>query len=306
VISLLRTVRSVAFLALSLVLAAPLACQEQKPVPSNLFRMTVFELKLHGLAVALETPSGSLYLVDTGKKEGDYDSGRDTIAPFLKARGIKEIAGILVSHPHHDHFEGASYLIKHFKVRTFVDAGVEGPLVDDSYVKLKTHAREKGVELKTVRAGDTLKWDDALEVTVLAPPKEGVKADDGNFLNNNSIVLRIRHGKNVFLLPGDIQHEGRTSLMAAVPAETLKANVLIAPHHGFLESKHFAEAVKPETVVVSCLAEYTDKKPVSPGKQATALFEAVGAKVYVTAWHGTVEIVSDGAACTVKSQRERK
>jgi competence protein ComEC len=306
VISLVQAVRSVALLALALVLSEPLACQEQKPVPSNLFRMTVFELKLHGLALALETPSGSLYLVDTGKKESDYDSGRDTIAPFLKARGVKEIAGILVSHPHHDHFEGASYLIKNFRVRTFLDAGVEGPLVADSYVKLKNHVSDRGIEYKSVHAGDVLKWDDALEVAVLAPPKEGVKSDDGNFLNNNSIVLRIRHGKNVFLLPGDIQHDGRNSLMAAVPPETLRAKVLIAPHHGFFEGKHFAEAVKPETVVVSCLAEYSDKKLASPGKQATALFEAVGAKVYVTGWHGTVEITSDGAACTVKTEREHQ
>jgi len=296
-------------LTLSAALALPAACQEKAPpapLPAGSLRLTVFELKLHGLAMALETPSGSLYLIDSGKKDGDDDSGKDTIAPFLKARGIKEIAGILISHPHHDHFEGAAYLLKHFKVKSLIDAGLEGPLVSEDYARLKAHAKERGAELRVVRAGDTLKWDEALEVSVLAPPRSGVKAADRDFLNNNSIVLRIRHGKNVFLLPGDIESEGRDSLLESQPLETLKATLLVAPHHGFFSGKRFAEAVKPETVVVSCLAEYSDKKPHVPGQIATDLFGSVGAKVYVTAWHGSIEATSDGSTCTVKPSRERK
>lgn len=295
------TSRIVAALGLALLPATTPACQEP-----GTFRMTVFELARHGLAVALETPSGAIYFVDTGKKEGDADAGKDTLAPFLKARGVRNIAGILVSHPHRDHFEGAAYLLKHFRVKSFLDGGVDGPLVDSDYGRLKTLAREKRAECRAVRAGEALNWDDALEVTVLAPPKEGVTSADKDRLNNNSVVLRVRHGKNVFLLPGDLEAEGRDSLLSAAAAETLRATVLVAPHHGFFEGKRFAEAVKPEIVVASCLAEYSDRKPRSPGKQAADLFGAVGARVYVTAWHGTVEIVSDGATCTVKSAREPK
>jgi len=303
------SMRLLRVLAAVLALAGPLACQEKAaptPPPAGSLRMTVFELPLHGLAIALETPSGALYLVDTGKKEGDADAGKDVIAPFLKARGVKEIAGILVSHPHRDHFEGAAYLLKHFRVKSFIDGGIEGPLVDEDYAKLKTHAREKGAELRTVRAGDVLKWDDALEVTVLGPPKTGVAAPDKDFLNDNSVVLRIRHGANVLLLPGDIESEGRDSLLAHPPADGLKATVLVAPHHGFSSGKRFAEAVKAETVVVSCLADYPDKKPRSPGQAATEFFGAAGAKVYVTAWHGPVEITSDGKTCAVRTAREKK
>lgn len=261
--------------------------------------MTVFELKLHGLAIALETPSGAVYFVDTGKENSDFDSGKQVLAPFLRSRNVKEIAGILISHPHRDHFEGAPYLLKHFPVKTFIDAGVE----DNDYAKVPALAKDLGASYRKVRAGDTLAWDDGLEVSVLAPPKDGVKSPDNDSHNNNSIVLRIRHGKNVFLLPGDIEKEGRDSLLAAVPAEKLRADVLVAPHHGFFEGRKFVEAVQPKTVVVSCLSEYSDKKPASPGKLATAVFGAGGAKVYVTAWNGTVEIVSDGSTVTVKSDR---
>jgi beta-lactamase superfamily II metal-dependent hydrolase len=273
----------------------PAEAQERK----GSLRMTVFELKLHGLAIALETPSGAVYFVDTGKESGDVDSGKHVLAPFLRARGLKEIAGILISHPHRDHFEGASYLLKHFAVKSFVDAGVE----DNDYARLLTLAKDRGAAYRKVRAGDSLAWDDGLEVSVLAPPKDGVKSSENDAHNNNSIVLRIRHGRNVFLLPGDIEKEGRDSLLAAVPAETLRADVLVAPHHGFFEGKKFAETVQPKTVIVSCLSEYSDKKPASPGKLATSVFGAVGAKVYVTAWNGTVEVVSDGSTISVKSER---
>lgn len=308
-----RLLRPFAALALAVVLASPLACQEKQqpasapaPLPAGVFRMTVLGLKVHGLAIVLQTPSGAVYVVDTGKKDDDYDAGHDAIAPFLKARGIEEIAGIVVSHPHRDHYEGAAYLLKHFKVKSFSDAGLENSQIHESYHKLVAHARERGAEIRTIRAGEVLKWDEALEVTVLAPPKDGLKTSDESLLNNNSIVLRIQHGKNVFLLPGDLESEGRDALLAAVPHNQLKATVLVAPHHGFAEGHRFAETVKPEYVMVSCLDHYADKKIASPGRHATDFYGAVGARVWVTAWNGSVEVTSDGSACTVRPERESK
>ncbi len=302
-----HALRFVAILALIVIaLASAPACQEPKtPAPGKL-RVTVFELEAHGLAIALETPSGAVYFVDAGGKDADHDAGKQTLAPFLRARGVNEVAGILVSHPHHDHFEGARYLLKHFSVKSFVDGGADGPLVDDEYVDLKKLARKRGAECRVVHAGDTLAWDPDLEVTVLAPPNEGVQSKEKDFLNDNSVVLRIRHGRNVFLLPGDVEHGGSESLLASVPAETLKSTVLVAPHHGFFEERRFVEAVKPEIVVVSCQAAYADKEPRSPGELAKSLFGAAGAKVYVTSFDGTISIVSDGATCKVSVGRESK
>jgi len=256
-------------------------------------RVTVLELKEHGTAVVVETPSGAVYVVDTGKK----DDGRDTVLPFFRARGVEEIAGLVVTHPHRDHYEGAEYLLKHLRVKSFIDAGLDHKSIDGDYRKL----RKRAADVRTVRAGDTLAWDDALEVTVLAPPRDGVASNDKDFLNDNSIVLRVRHGKCAFLFPGDIEEAGAEALLAT--KEDLKSTVLVVPHHGFFTSRRFAEAVKPEIAVASCLAEYKDRKPASPGELAKELFGAVGAKVYVTARHGNVRLVSDGS--TVKATSER-
>jgi glyoxylase-like metal-dependent hydrolase (beta-lactamase superfamily II) len=66
-----------------------------------------------GLAVVMETPAGKTYLYDTGNGypdsdgwAGDYNAGRDTIVPYLEARGVKSLDGVLISHAHYDHFGG--------------------------------------------------------------------------------------------------------------------------------------------------------------------------------------------------------
>lgn len=277
-----------------------------RPKPAGALRMTIFELPVHGLAIAIETPSGALHFVDTGGKEEDGSSGKEVLAPFIRACGASEIAGIVISHPDRDHFEGARHLLKHFKVRAFCDALAADVPVPGDYVELRERARASGAAVRVLHAGDVLDWDPALEITVLAPPQDGIATKEKNRDNDHSLVLRIRHGTQVFLLPGDIETAGARSLLATIPAATLRADVLVAPHHGFFTEARFAEAVAPKTVVVSCLAEYDDKQPRIPARQAEQLFGAVGAKVWVTAWDGTVTITSDGGRCEVGASRKRE
>jgi competence protein ComEC len=156
-----------------------------------------------------------------------------------------------------------------------------------------------------VRSGDKLKWDEALEVEVLSPPKEFLKQPKGveYEINDNSVVLRVRHDRNVFLFTGDIGELGQDYLLQTIGAEKLKSTVLAAPHHGFDSYKRFAAVVKPEVVVASCLKDYPRDSIRSPGQQATDVYRTVGAQVYVTAWHGTVQITSDGESYRVKTDR---
>ena len=276
------------------------------PKPAGALRLTIFELPVHGLAIAVETPAGALRFVDTGAKADERSSGKEVLGPFVTASGAREIAGITISHPDRDHFEGARYLLKRFAVREFADGLAADAKLADDYVELREQARSAGATVRMLRAGDVLDWDPALEVTVLAPPTAGIATRRKDHENDHSLVLRVRHGTQVFLLPGDIERAGAASLLAAHPTATLRADVLVAPHHGFFDDAKFAATVAPKHVVVSCQAEYADKEPREPGRLAEQLFGAVAAQGWVTAWDGTVTITSDGANSTVTASRPRR
>ena len=110
--------------------------------------VTWLDMAYHGLAVVVETPGGKVFVIDTGgtKQSGteNYNAGRDTVAPFLTARGYKEIAGITISHPHGDHYGGAGWLLENWKVREFVDNGYEGRGQTDAYKQLRSVADQRG------------------------------------------------------------------------------------------------------------------------------------------------------------------
>src|SRR5688572_8616031 len=80
--------------------------------------LTPLRMRHLGLAVYIQTPSGKNYLYDLGsaypvpRRPGvqDYDTGRDTIAPFLREKKISVIDGVVISHSHGDHHGGGPYL----------------------------------------------------------------------------------------------------------------------------------------------------------------------------------------------------
>jgi beta-lactamase superfamily II metal-dependent hydrolase len=72
-----------------------------------------------------------------------------------------------------------------------------------------------------------------------------------------------------------------------------------APHHGFDSYEPFAKVVQPEIVVISCGANGAELR----AGRTKAAFASVGSTIYVTPWHGAVEIVSDGTTYTVRTER---
>lgn len=296
------------------------------------FILTCFEMpdihKGAGLAIVLQTPSGHTYLYDTGvgypsKSDAsgwvsDFNAGRDLIVPFLRKNNIKEIDGVVISHAHLDHYGGLLWLVDHFPIKKLYDSGYEfpGKLSPDwqselgGYTKLRERFKARG-EYQEAHTGDKLNLDDQLDVEVIAPPKtffgeahpERRKASDPPehyLVNANSLELRIRYGKVVFLFPGDIQKEDQVeSLLPSLPPGKFKADILIAPGHGIntAQTPEFAAVVRPKVVIASVFTRYV------ANSSAPEIYGKVGAKVYITGLQGWIRVTSDGEDYKVETER---
>ncbi|MBI5683822.1 MAG: MBL fold metallo-hydrolase [Verrucomicrobia bacterium] len=328
--------RTTCVLEMILCLAVCACCHAAEPADTGAgkFTLTVLDIPdIHrgaGLALVMQTPGGRTFLYDTGNGypsatnvsgwASDHNSGRDLIAPLLRQRGVKELDGVVISHAHYDHFGGFVWLVDHFPIRKLYDTGYEMPgraSGDYSgelghYAKLRQSFMRRPGAHQVARAGDKLDWDKQLVVEVLAPPKEFFherhpenrpKNDPPAhyLLNANAMILRIQHGKVVFVLGGDIEAEDqRISLLPSLPPGKLKCDVLIAPGHGIHAIPEFAEATRPKVAVASLFARW------AKGIPAWKVYGAVGAKVYVTGVHGQVEFVSNGENFTTKAARESR
>lgn len=270
--------------------------------------MTILDCRLHGLAVVLQTPGGKTWLVDTGPSpKGDQEPARDVLASFLKQAGVPALDGVLISHPHGDHRGGLPYLMERFRIGQLVDAGYDeiGGAELEAYRKTRAHYVAGGGRSVIVALGAKLSLDPELEAEILWPPvglhRPDPKRKDEALYNSNSIVLRVRHGTNVFLFPGD--HHGIAGLAKFVTPEKLKCDLLVAPHHGLNSIPAMAAATKPKFVVVPSLQEYLNPL-IRPYELTKSAFEPVGSNVYATWVHGDITAVSDGRTLRVTAQRQ--
>lgn len=280
----------------------------ESPAEGQRFSVTVLNLQNHGLAVLLETPGGKHFLLDAG---GGGD-GKNVVKPFLEAKGIKRLEGLLVSHPHGDHQGGVPTILENFQVDTYLLSPVDRiapPELKNAEaefsLQLRKMAAERGAKIEELWAGKVLDWDPALEVEVLWPPEKlhlPPRIIPGDY-KPHSIVLRVQHGQNVFLFPGDLSG-GSAEILTSQQPEKIRADFLLVPHHGFFGSKKFAEAVQAQVAVAACIVDHADHPTRNvPGIQAVNLFAPVGTGVYVTAWHGMVRAESDGQKISITTER---
>ena len=121
-------------------------------------------------------------------------------------------------------------------------------------------------------------------ILALHPPEQGVAGTD----NANSLCVLIEFAGRRILLPGDLEPPGMQML---VSQPITKVDVLMAPHHGSLNSKSdsLLRWCDPETVVIS-----GSTRAVSP--RVLDSFAAENREVFVTARDHAIriEVSSDG------------
>lgn len=183
-----------------------------------------------GLAIVVRDGERAL-VFDTGLK---YRSGGSAaasiIVPYLRARGVRRLQRIIISHPDNDHAGGASDLTQAFPPE-----------------HLHTGPEVQASDAQVCKRGDQWRWRHT-HFQFLSPGDRQHQLRG----NNASCVLLIRHGETSVLLTGDIEARAERVLVANY-GDGLKSDVLVLGHHGSRTSStaDFLSAVSPKVGVAS-------------------------------------------------------
>lgn len=266
---------------LSLLMFLPLLFTEAKQPEIGDINMTLLDVG-QGLSAVVQT-SHHLLIYDTGAKFSEQsDMGQSVLLPFLHSQGITKIDRLIISHGDNDHIGGAASLIRGIpteKVLTSV------PQLLSDYAPI------------ACAAGQSWLWD-GVQFTMIAPQQMFVSE------NNNSCVLKIRSAHGTVLLTGDIEAAAESWLVQTY-GDALKADLLIAPHHGSKTSSTagFLRAVQPDYILIP--AGYRNQFG-HPHKDVLARYRQVNAKCLNSADSGAIAVNVKNNVFTVQGMREKE
>jgi competence protein ComEC len=255
---------------LGFLLLLPMFLNKPEPPAQDALRLIVFDVG-QGLAVAAQTRRHAL-LYDTGPDfSGEADSGNRILVPTLRALGIAELDGLVLSHDDTDHTGGTASVMQAMPVG-WVSSSLPAthPLLQsNSPDETPSHSTKpasgqvagyrpmpspqsspasgRGGERErqsSIPAGegpgervlrrcqDGESWNwDGVQFEMLHPAFGNESTKKKARDNDRSCVLRISVGKRSVLLAGDIEKNSETRLLRE-HADKLSASLLVVPHHG--------------------------------------------------------------------------
>lgn len=250
-----------------------------KPKAAEVF-LTVLDVG-QALAVVVRTKHHVL-LYDTGLSALSHNSGTDVIIPYLRNHQLNNIDLMLISHGDNDHLGGAASIFKIINVKK----------IETSDIKKINFAKS---DLCLPR-----KWHwDGIDFTILYPTLTNL-----NLGNNSSCVLMIDAGRQRVLLTGDIEAYAENKLLELFLP--LRADVIIAPHHGSKTSStpNFIASVDPKYVIYS--VGYHNRYHF-PHKIITDRYGTIGAKQLATDKQGAITLkISNEKGIVIETVREKQ
>lgn len=144
-------------------------------------------------------------------------------------------------------------------------------------------------------AGQSWVWD-GVKFTMLAPGQAFISEND------NSCVLKIQSKHGAILLTGDIEAMAE-SWLVDIYGEALKADVLVAPHHGSKTSSTagFLRLIQPDYVLIP--AGYRNQFG-HPHKDILARYQQANAKWLNSAASGAITVNVENNVFVVQGMRE--
>ena len=257
----------------------------------------------HGDAAFLVLPDRTTILVDAGgsrtrsTREGDaggrrWDPGEEIVSPYLWSRGINHIDILVVSHIRPDDMGDLEAIMANFHVGEFWHAiGDPSP----GYTELLAQAANRGISVRTLYAGDTIRRGDA-SLRVLWPPRD--KTSSGGPNRGDLLVMRVSVAGASIMLAGDADRKVERKLLAS--AEPLESDMLVVAQRGSRPSSEtdFMARVAPRVAIVSTEGGASGTLP--PPERLSAL-RKTGALILRPDADGATTIAWEGGGFSIRN-----
>jgi competence protein ComEC len=200
-----------------------------------------------GDAIAIRTPANRWILIDTGPASPTFDAGRQRVAPYLRAQGVRRIDLLVLTHPDMDHIGGARAVLDAFDVTAVMDPAIA--TAKELYFETLDAARDAGGVWIAAQSGREFDAG-GVAFRVLAP--DSALLDGLHEANDFSVVLRLEDGDFSALFLGDAP-EAIENRLVERHGRSLASVLLKAGHHGSRTSTgdSLLFAVRPDISIIS-------------------------------------------------------
>ncbi|MEK6410975.1 MAG: ComEC/Rec2 family competence protein [Acidobacteriota bacterium] len=233
---------------------------------------------------------------DENFADNAFSIGEAVVSRFIWSLGRTRVDYVIATHADADHVGGLRDVVRNLQIGQAIVGHV--PTADSEYDRFAEAARQRGIVLSRVSAGEHFQID-GVTIEVLWPlPASSWPETSGN---DDSVVLRLVYGTVSILLAGDIERAAEDSLVAS--GVILAADVLKVPHHGSRTSstEAFINAVHPRYGVIS-VGERSRFGHPHPAVVNRYLIRNV--KLYQTGHDGMVTLETDGSTLDIRTHRK--
>lgn len=245
-----------------------------------------------GNGILVVSPSGRTVLIDGGPDATALLTELGQHRPFWKP----DLDLVLLTETAPERLAGPVAALGRYRTHAAGRPGRARP--SSGWERWQALLAAQGVQAVPLQAGTRFDLGDGVLLEVLFPgPAPLPQAAPGG--SDDALVLRVRYGAFSVLLPTAAGPAGQQALLAS--GADLPSTVLLVPRQAGAKAldARFLEAVRPRQAIVSA----GTGRHEGPDARTLDLLGQAGIPFYRTDRQGTVEIVSDGRALWIRTEK---